>query len=92
MTKNGFAVPTAKGYKNVVDALADIEMFHWPVIVKPTDSAGSKGVTRVDEPKDLERVFSMHFRILIQMSLSLKILLHSMVTPLIQIVFLLMVN
>ena len=55
LTKNGFAVPTAKGYKNVVDALADIEMFHWPVIVKPTDSAGSKGVTRVDEPKDLEK-------------------------------------
>lgn len=30
-------------------------MFRWPVIVKPTDSAGSKGVTRVDEPKDLEK-------------------------------------
>ncbi|MFR4971191.1 MAG: ATP-grasp domain-containing protein [Lachnospiraceae bacterium] len=53
LTKNGFNVPTAKGYKNAAAALKDIEMFHWPVIVKPTDSAGSKGVTKVDKPKDL---------------------------------------
>lgn len=31
------------------DALNDIDKFNWPVIVKPTDSAGSKGVTRVDD-------------------------------------------
>lgn len=55
LTQNGFTVPTAKGYKNVEDALKDVQMFHWPVIVKPTDSAGSKGVTRVDDPKDLEK-------------------------------------
>lgn len=55
LTKNGFNVPTAKGYKSIADALRDVDMFHWPVIVKPTDSAGSKGVTRVDEPKNLEK-------------------------------------
>ena len=55
LTQNGFTVPTAKGYKNMEDALKDVPMFHWPVIVKPTDSAGSKGVTRVDDPKDLEK-------------------------------------
>mgnify|MGYP000414719061 FL=1 len=55
LTKNDFTVPTAKGYKNVDDALKDVEMFHWPVIVKPTDSAGCKGVTRVDDPKNLEK-------------------------------------
>lgn len=31
----------------------DIDYFNWPVIVKPTDSAGSKGVTRVDRVEDL---------------------------------------
>ena len=41
---NGFNVPVAKGYKKVNDALKDKAIFHWPVIVKPTDSAGSKGV------------------------------------------------
>ena len=59
LTQNGFTVPTAKGYKNIDDALKDVGMFHWPVIVKPTDSAGSKGVTRVDDPKDLEK--SIHY-------------------------------
>ena len=55
LTKNGFTVPTAKSYKCVDNALQDIGIFHWPVIVKPTDSAGSKGVTRVDDPKNLEK-------------------------------------
>ena len=54
LTKNGFTVPTAKGYKNIDEALKDVDMFHWPVIVKPTDSAGSKGVKRVDDPKNLK--------------------------------------
>lgn len=54
LTKNGFTVPMAKSYKNITDAIKDINLFRWPVIVKPTDSAGSKGVTRVDDPKNLE--------------------------------------
>ena len=54
LADNGFNVPTAKGYTCVEDALKDTDLFHWPVIVKPTDSAGSKGVTRVDDPAELE--------------------------------------
>lgn len=54
LKENGFTVPTAKGYKNIEKALADVDMFHWPVIVKPTDSAGSKGVSRVDNPENLK--------------------------------------
>ncbi len=51
---NGFNVPTAKGYTNIDEALKDVNMFNWPVIVKPTDSAGSKGVTKVEDPKKLK--------------------------------------
>lgn len=54
LKENGFTVPTAKGYKNIEKALADVDIFHWPVIVKPTDSAGSKGVSRVDNPENLK--------------------------------------
>lgn len=50
---NGFNCPHAKGYTNAEDALKDIDNFNWPVIVKPVDSAGSKGVTKVIEPKNL---------------------------------------
>lgn len=54
LTDNGFTVPVAKGYKNVDEALRDIELFNWPVIVKPTDSAGSKGVSKVTNPSQLK--------------------------------------
>lgn len=55
LTENSFNVPNAKGYTCVDDAIKDIYFFNWPVIVKPVDSAGSKGVTRVDDPKDLKK-------------------------------------
>lgn len=54
LTEHGFNVPNAKGYTDAGDALKDVDFFNWPVIVKPVDSAGSKGVTRVDNPNDLE--------------------------------------
>lgn len=53
LADNGFNVPNARGYNEGDDALKDIDYFNWPVIVKPVDSAGSKGVTRVDYPADL---------------------------------------
>ena len=54
LAENGFNVPTAESYTDIKDALKDIDLFHWPVIVKPTDSAGSKGVNRVDDPAKLQ--------------------------------------
>ena len=54
LTKNGFTVPVAKGYCSVEEAKRDIGLFNWPVIVKPVDAAGSKGVTKVDDPDQLE--------------------------------------
>lgn len=54
LTDHNFTVPCAKSYSSVEAALKDTGCFHWPVIVKPVDSAGSKGVTRVDEVVQLE--------------------------------------
>lgn len=54
LTDHGFNVPVAKGYTSIDATLADKNIFNWPVIVKPTDSAGSKGVTRVDDPEKLK--------------------------------------
>lgn len=53
LTENNFNVPVAKQYTDIETALNDTEMFNWPVIVKPTDSAGSKGVTKVVEKSEL---------------------------------------
>lgn len=53
LTNHGFNVPQAKGFDSVQSAMKESYWFPWPVIVKPTDAAGSKGVTRVDRPEDL---------------------------------------
>lgn len=45
LADNGFNVPKARTYSSVEKAMKDIINFSYPVIVKPTDSAGSKGVT-----------------------------------------------
>lgn len=45
---NGFNVPKAFGFENINDALARADEFDYPVVVKPVDSAGSKGVSRVN--------------------------------------------
>lgn len=54
LTANGFNVPLAKGFDSVDAAMQESYWFPWPVIVKPTDAAGSKGVTRVDKKDDLK--------------------------------------
>ena len=54
LSKNGFNVPQAKGFDSVEAAMEEIYWYPWPVIVKPTDAAGSKGVTRVDKAEDLK--------------------------------------
>ena len=58
LAENGFSAPHAKGYVNPDDAINDVDYFNWPVIVKPVDSAGSKGVSRVDDPKDLPKAIA----------------------------------
>ncbi len=48
---NHFNTPKAKGYKNIELAIKDIEkgLYKFPIIVKPVDSSGSKGVSRIDQ-------------------------------------------
>lgn len=53
LLEHGFNSPYAKSYAAGESPLADADYFHWPVIVKPVDSAGSKGVSRVECPEQL---------------------------------------
>ena len=61
LTRHGFTVPKAKGFSSVEEALSEAYWFPWPVIVKPADSAGSKGVTRVDRLDDLSLALKYAF-------------------------------
>lgn len=59
LTKNGFNCPHAKRYENAQEPFNDVDYFTWPVIVKPTDSAGSKGVTKVNTPNELKEAIDI---------------------------------
>lgn len=48
LQKNGFEVPFHRSYVDKADAMNDVGLFEFPVVVKPVDSAGSKGVTKVE--------------------------------------------
>ncbi len=61
LTQHGFNVPKAKGFASIEEAMAEKYWYPWPVIVKPTDSAGSKGVTRVDRLEDLRPALEVAF-------------------------------
>ena len=61
LTQHGFNVPKAKGFASIEDAMSEKYWYPWPVIVKPTDSAGSKGVTRVDRWEDLKAALEVAF-------------------------------
>ena len=62
LTQNGFNVPKAKGFSTVKEAMDEAYWYPWPVIVKPTDAAGSKGVTKVERLEDLKPALEYAFQ------------------------------
>ena len=53
LAEHGFNVPKAKSYFSAEQAWGERDEWQYPVIVKPVDSAGSKGVTKVDSEDQL---------------------------------------
>ena len=55
LSANGFHTPKARGYayEEVEQMRKDIGEFCFPVMVKPVDSSGSKGVAKVDEVSEI---------------------------------------
>lgn len=54
LQKNGFNCPKAKGFKTYEEANACIDEFHFPVMVKPVDSSGSKGINKMVDKTQLK--------------------------------------
>ncbi len=54
LLKNGFNTPKANGYTSFEEANAEIDEFKLPVMVKPVDSSGSKGVVKVCDKAELK--------------------------------------
>lgn len=72
LTDNNFRVPRSSGFSRYEDAVASFCQFRQPVMVKPVDSSGSKGVTKIsgiDELKtacEYAMTFSRAKRIIIE--------------------------
>lgn len=61
LAEHGFNVPKSKGFASKEEALADIGWYEYPMIVKPADGSGSKGVTRVDNKTELIHALDIAF-------------------------------
>ena len=54
LSLHGFTTPKAKGFDSYDEAEKVIDSFKFPVMVKPVDSSGSKGVVKIFERAELE--------------------------------------
>lgn len=52
LSRHHFHVPRAKGYayEEFDQMMEEIQDFHFPVMIKPVDSSGSKGVEKIESP------------------------------------------
>ncbi|WP_456383347.1 ATP-grasp domain-containing protein [Hydrogenimonas sp.] len=58
LDKHGFLVPKSKSFYNLEEAYEWFDTIQKPVIVKPVDSSGSKGVSKIENREELERAFN----------------------------------
>lgn len=61
LKSHGFNCPESFSYQNVADALKDASAFPYPVLVKPSDSSGSKGVTLLKSSDGLQEAAEAAF-------------------------------
>ena len=62
LAENGFNVPWAFGFSSETEAWNSRNKFSYPLIVKPTDSAGSKGCTCVNNEEELMPAIQYAFK------------------------------
>lgn len=75
LAEHGFNVPAAKGYDSIEAALKDTDWLSWPMIVKPADGSGSKGVTKVERREDYQSALE----VALQKSLGKKVIVEEFI-------------
>ena len=61
LREHGFNSPFVKGYISFLEAMSDAHNHSLPVVIKPADSAGSKGVTKVSDISEYENAVEYAF-------------------------------
>ena len=54
VAKNGFNTPKARGYSSYDEIADEVDEFIFPIMVKPVDSSGSRGVVKVEKRSGLK--------------------------------------
>jgi len=54
---NNFHTPKAKSFYDLESAINEISFFKFPIIIKPVDSSGSKGVSKINNVDELKFKF-----------------------------------
>lgn len=61
LSAHGFNTPMASGFSSKEDMVAEIKKFRLPIIIKPVDSSGSKGVTVLHNLNNLNTAIDFAF-------------------------------
>lgn len=59
LKNNNFKTPFAENYVDFIDLKKNINKFRFPILIKPTDSSGSKGITKLYNLNGLENAFEI---------------------------------
>lgn len=54
LKNNNFHVPNAKSYTSFEEAKDELDYFNLPVMIKPVDSSGSRGISKINSITELE--------------------------------------
>lgn len=57
LSENGFNVPRFRQYTDIEALMDDLNNFQFPVMLKPVDSSGSKGVVKIESSANIEQYF-----------------------------------
>lgn len=58
LAENGFCTPKALGFSALEDIKRAQDQFRLPVLIKPVDSSGSKGIKRIDDWTQLDDAYA----------------------------------
>jgi len=57
LKENNFFAPRSKSFLNYSDALKEIASLEFPLIVKPVDSSGSNGISKIETAEEFKNAF-----------------------------------
>ena len=61
LKSGGFDTPKAEGYTSIQSAVAGLDEFNFPIIIKPVDSSGSKGATVLHSKENVKEAIEFAF-------------------------------